>query len=230
MKMIPKEKDKDAREGQEVVTAAAQFEAETEQHVLPSKSHSNRTQEPEFNAFELLLEASKLVDMNEEFIEKQHVLPITKEEKKKKSPVKVAPFKEMKKAVEEIPVVPKIPPWRQELFEERPEELENAVMRVLIEEGVDREDLKFLKEVSDDLLVADQSPAWIKIFHWVDHPPTIRPLEDNLAEPNEGGSARCTPYKRATRRILHLRKNATVDATIGKVWKFFVVSLFSLEF
>lgn len=49
----------------------------------------------------------------------------------------------------------------------------------------------------------------------MNHPATIIPDLDSDKGPSEGGCARCTPYKRTTRRILHLRKNATVDATVA---------------
>ena len=119
------------------------------------------------------------------------------------------PMKEM--------MIPKTPPWRRELFNSRPTELEDEVTRDIFNKGIDQEDIKFLKTASDQLLLSDNAPKWSHLFHWVDYPATIRPDSEDENGPSEGGCARCTPYKRTARRILHLRKNATVDATVGHV-------------
>ncbi|OQV23326.1 Histone-lysine N-methyltransferase SETD1A [Hypsibius exemplaris] len=191
-------------------------------HLHLHHSQQPPQEEQPFSAFDLLLEASKLVEAEEVNL----MLEEKRRKKKLRSPAKLAA--EWKDEVEKPPRVvdttPKIPPWRRgELFLERTDADEASITNRVVEEGIDREDLRFLKEISDDLLQSDSSAQWLKLFHWVDHPPTIAdvPIQAVLNDPgvSEGGCARCSPYKRPTRRILHLRKNATVDATVGQVEK-----------
>ncbi|XP_055337088.1 histone-lysine N-methyltransferase SETD1B-like [Paramacrobiotus metropolitanus] len=165
----------------------------------------------DISPIDLLIRASELMKMKEESSKGKGLGVLTEHEQKPASTAAAmkAPLEPPKEKTK-----PKQPPWRKIRFPPRSAEQEAAILYSAVDVGIDHEDLSYLKFVSDELLSNEHGPAWINVFHWVDHPPTLPP--GGAAPPpdvTEGGCARCTPYKRVTRRILHSRKNATVDTT-----------------
>ena len=57
-------------------------------------------------------------------------------------------------------------------FEPRSKEAEIEILYDIIQNGIDSEDVRYLKRGYDALLQEDENHAWLNETHWSDHPPT----------------------------------------------------------
>lgn len=87
-------------------------------------------------------------------------------------------------------------------FTERTKELEQEILYDFIQNGIDSEDVKYLKRSYDTLLQEDANYAWLNESHWSDHPPTkIPPLKKKKKEElrvHMTGCARTEGYYKMT--------------------------------
>lgn len=57
-------------------------------------------------------------------------------------------------------------------FDQRDEKAELEILYDIIQNGIDSEDVRYLKRGYDALLQEDESHAWLNETHWSEHPPT----------------------------------------------------------
>lgn len=86
-------------------------------------------------------------------------------------------------------------------FSKRDPQKEREILYEFLNQGVDSEDIKYLKRSFDDMIQNESKLWWIHDVHWVDHPPTFlstpkkkRKADDSANRVHKTGCARTEGY------------------------------------
>ena len=98
-------------------------------------------------------------------------------------------------------VEPKAPEEPKITFPQRDVHAEMEILYEFLQNGIDAEDISYLKRSYDRLLQEETNLGWVNDIHWVDHPPTNvqlpkkkRRIDDSSARLHKTGCARSEGY------------------------------------